>query len=211
MVVELFPQLRWSVCKNIWFWRSWIISEPPGESVNLRLVWRHQLQCYGVFQSVAGVEFTHVSLLGCWKPPHIWWAAAEPECSEQCCFVGEKIFNLDGFFFCFLIDIQPLEVTDFFIIAVHPSAELHSCLLSSGKRKKKDFRAILFFFPPSSRLHQEVWYKKLVKPTVATLLSVREVRREEAQARRGELWKTGAVLHFSCFSTLRTGEMLLEQ
>lgn len=86
---------------------------------------------------------------------------------------GKKIFNLH---FLKKISYHWRSVISL-ISPLHPSAGLHSCSLSSNKGKKHNFRAILFFFsPPSSRLHQEVWYKKLVKPTVATLLSVREVR-----------------------------------
>lgn len=87
-------------------------------------------------------------------------------------------------FFCFLTDIQPLEVTDFFIIAVHPSAELHSCSLSSGKEKKKKILELFCSFsPPPPGCIRKSGIKSLSSPP--WLLYCQSERSDGRKLRRG--------------------------
>lgn len=136
------------------------------------------------FQSVAGVEFTHISLPGWSKSWRVLRAAAEPECSEKCCFVGKKIFNLH--FFKKISDHWRSVIS--LISPLHPSAGLHSCSLSSSKGKKHHFRAILFCFPlPPPGCIRKSGIKSLSSPP--WLLYCQSERSDRRDAR----WKTGAA------------------
>lgn len=136
-------------------------------------------------------------------------------CKSEACLLL-RYSTTGGYSFLFFCT-QPLHHR------ISPSNELRSCWFPSKRddrlvvlRAKKKNPFLFFFFLSvlllCSCLHQEVWYIKPVKPSVATLLSVREVRQEGNSGCKGDTqhsqarWVSSEYatphLHFSYFSFL---------
>lgn len=122
------------------------------------------------FHSAAGVQYKSGRA----------WSAAAPAYSEQCCFVMGVKKNV-------FLKYSPTG-GHWFLYNHHCIHQLNSSAAHYPLgRTKKNWGLIFSFFP--SRLHQEFRYKKLVEPTVATLLSVREVR-QEGSSGDARLWRS---------------------
>lgn len=142
---------------------------PPNKKNSVKLCGSINSNVKIFFHSAAGVQYKFGRA----------WSAALPDDSEQCCFVmGVKKYIFLKY---------SATGGHWFLYNHHCIHLLNSSAAHYPLGRKKNWGLIFSYFP--SRLHQEFRYKKLVKSTVATLLSVREVR-QEGSSGDARLWRS---------------------